>query len=155
MGKKRKQWQILFSWAPKSLWMVTASMKLRHLLLGRKALTDVDSILKNRHHFADKGLNSQSYGFPVVMYRCDMYSSHVCHKVDRVLKNWWFWISVLEKTLESPLDSRVIKPVNPKGYQPWLFIGRTDAKAEAPILWPSDMKSCLTGNDPDSGKDWG
>ena len=62
---------------------------------------------------------------------------------------------MLEKTLESPLDSKVIKPVNPKGYQPRIFIGRTDGEAEAkaPILWPSDMKSCLIGNDPDPGKD--
>ena len=114
-------------------------------------------IKKQKHYFANKGPYSQSYGFPVVMYRCDMYSSHVRHKDDRVLKNWWFWIAVLEKTLESPLDSKVIKPVNLKGYQPWIFIGRTDAEAEAeaPILWPSDMKSCLIGNDPDPGKDWG
>ena len=62
---------------------------------------------------------------------------------------------VLEKTLESPLDSKENKPVNPKGNQPWIFIGRTDAKAEAPILWPPDMKSRLTGKDPDAGKDWG
>ena len=65
-----------------------------------------------------------------------------------------FWIVVLEKTLESPLDCSEIKPVNPKGNQPWILIERTDAKAEAPVLWPSDVKSRLTGKDPDSGKDW-
>ena len=66
----------------------------------------------------------------------------------------WVWIVVLEKTLESPLDSREIKPVNPKGNQSWIFIGRTDAEAETPILWPPDAKNWLIGKDPDAGKDW-
>ena len=70
-------------------------------------------------------------------------------------KNWFFWTAVLEKTLESSLDFEEIKPVNPKGNQPWIFIGRTDTEAEAPILWPSDEKSRLTGKDPDAVKDWG
>ena len=74
-------------------------------------------------------------------------------KEDWVPKNWCFQTVVLEKTLESPLDSKETKPANPKGNQPWIFIGRTDAKA--PILWPPDMKSWLTGKDPDAGKDWG
>ena len=68
--------------------------------------------------------------------------------------NWCFWIVVLEKTLQSFLDCKEIKPVNPKGNQPWIFIGRTDAEAEAPILWPSDMNSQLSGKDPDAGNDW-
>jgi len=76
------------------------------------------------------------------------------HKKDWALKNWCFWIVVLEKTLESPLDSKNIKPVNPKGNQPWIFIGRTDAEAEALTLLPPDAKSWLTGKDPDAGKDW-
>ena len=67
----------------------------------------------------------------------------------------YFWTVVLEKTLESPLDCKKIKPVNSKGNQPWIFIGRTDAKAEAQILWPPDVKKWLTGRDPDAGKDWG
>ena len=70
------------------------------------------------------------------------------------LKNWCFWTVVLEKTLKSPLDYREIKSVNPKGNQPWIFIGRTDAEAESPILWPPHAKSWLTGKDPDAGKDW-
>ena len=74
-------------------------------------------------------------------------------KVGWTLKNSCFWIVVLEKTLESPLDSK-IKPVNPKGNQTWVFIGRTDAEAEAPILWPSDVKNWLIWKDPDAGKDW-
>ena len=65
-----------------------------------------------------------------------------------------FWIVVLEKTLESPLDCKEIKSVNLKGNQPWIFIWRTDAEAKAPILWPSDVKSWLTGMDPDDGEDW-
>ena len=77
------------------------------------------------------------------------------HKEGWAPKSWCFRTVVLEKTLESPLDSKEIKLVNPKGNQPWMFIGRTDAEAEAPILWPPDVKSLLTGKDPDAGKDWG
>ena len=69
-------------------------------------------------------------------------------------KNWCFWTVVLEKTLESPLDCKENKAVNPKGNQPWIGIGRTDAEADAPVLWPPDVKSQLTGKDPDAGKDW-
>ena len=102
------------------------------------------SIKKQRHHFANKDLYAQSYGFS---------SSHVwmwelVHKEGWALMNWWFWIVVLEKTLESPLDSKEIKPVHPKGNQPWIFIGRIDAEAEAPILWPLDVNRRLTGKDP-------
>ena len=105
---------------------------------------------KQRHHFVNKGPHSQSYGFS---------SSHVWmwefdHKEGWVLKNWCFWIAVLEKTLESPLDSKEIKPVNPKGNKPWITIGRTDAEAEAPIVRSPDVKNRLTGKDPDAGKDW-
>ena len=77
------------------------------------------------------------------------------HKQIWASNNWCFWTLVLEKTLESPLDSKEIKPVNPKGNEFWIFIGRTDAEAEAPILWPADAKSWLTGKDGDAGKDWG
>ena len=93
----------------------------------------------------------KSYGFSkshVWMWELD-------HKVGWVLKNWCFQIMVLEKTLESPLDCKKIKPVNPKGNQLWIFIGRTDAETEAPILWPPDAKSRLIGKAPDEGKDWG
>ena len=69
-------------------------------------------------------------------------------------KNWCFWTVVLEKTLESPLDCKEIQSVHPEGYQSWIFIGRTDAEAEIPILWPPDVKSWLVGRDPDAGKDW-
>ena len=76
------------------------------------------------------------------------------HKEGWALKHLSIWIVVLEKTLESPLDSKEIKSVNPKRNQPWIFIGRTDAEAEAPILWPPDVKSWLIGKEPDAGKDW-
>ena len=76
------------------------------------------------------------------------------YKEGRALKNWCFWTVVLEKILESPLDCKEIKPVNPKGNQSWVFTGRTDAKSEAPVLWPPDVKNWLTGKDPDAGKDW-
>ena len=77
------------------------------------------------------------------------------HKESWVLKNWCFWNVVLEKSLESPLDCKEIQTVNPKGNQSWIFIERTDAEAETPILWPPDVKSWLIGKDPDAGEDWG
>ena len=123
----------------------------RHLLFGRKVMTNLDSILKSRDiTLPTKVCCSQSYGFS---------SSHVWmweldHKEGWAPKNWYFWTVVLEKTLESPLDCTEVNPVNPKGNQSWIFIGRTDAEAEAPILWPSDVKSGLIGKAPDAGKVW-
>ena len=87
--------------------------------------------------------------FPAVMYGCGSWTIE-----SLVPKNRWFWTGVLEKTLENPLDCKKIQPVNPKGNQTWIFIGRTDAKAETPILWLLDAKNWLTGKDPDAGKDW-
>ena len=108
-------------------------------------------IIKQRHHFANKGPSSQGYGFS---------SSHVWmweldYKESWVLKNWCFWTVVLEKSLESPLGCKEIQPVHPKGDQSWVFIGRTDVEAESPILWPPDAKSWLIWKDPDTEKDWG
>ena len=106
-------------------------------------------IKKQRHCFADKGPSSQGYGFScgrVWMWELD-------HKEGWAPKNWCFWTVVLEKTLESPLDCKEIQPVHPKGNQSWIFIGRTEA--EAPILWPPDVKSWLIRKDPDAGKDLG
>ena len=91
--------------------------------------------------------------FPVVMYGCESYHKGD-HKDSRALKNWCFRTVVLEKTLESPLDSKEIKPANPKGNQSWLFIGMIDAEAQVPILWPPDAKNQIIGKDPDAGKDW-
>ena len=123
----------------------------RCLLLGRKATTNLDSILKKRHYFTNKRPSSQRYGFS---------SSHVWvwdldHKESWVLKNWCFWTMVLEKTLESPLDYKKIKLVNDKRNRYWISIERTDAKAEAeaPILWPPDAKNRLIGKYPDAGKE--
>ena len=76
------------------------------------------------------------------------------HQESWARKNWCFWTVVLKETLESPLDCKGIQPVNPKGNQSWIFIGRTDAEAEGPILWPPDVKNWLIGKDPDAGKDW-
>ena len=125
----------------------------RHLLLGRKAMTNLDSVLKSKdiYLFADKGLYSQSYGLSsshVQMWELD-------HKEGWASKNWCFQTVVLEKVLDNPLDSKEIKPVNPKRNQPWIFIGRTDDEAEVPILWLPDAKSWLIGKDAVAGKDWG
>ena len=115
-------------------------------------MTNLDSVLKKqRYHFTDKGLHSQI---------CVFSSSHVWmweldHKEGWAPRNWCFWTLVLEKTLESPLDCKEeIKLVNPKGNKPWIFIERTDAEAEAPILWPPDVKNQLIRKVFDSGKDW-
>ena len=122
----------------------------RCLPLGSKAMINLDRILQ-RHYFADKGLSSQIYGFSgshVWMWELD-------YKESWVLKNWCFWTVMLEKTLECALDSKEIKPVNPKRNLSWIYIGRTDAEAEAPMLWPPDMKNWLIWKDSDAGKDWG
>ena len=123
----------------------------RHLLLGRKAMTNLDSILKSRHYFANKGPSSQGYGFS----RSHVWMRELDYKESWVPKNGYFWSVVLEKTLESPLDCKEIQPVHPKGDQSWVFIGRIDAEAETPILWPPDAKNWLIWKDPDAGKDWG
>ena len=124
----------------------------RCLLLGRKVMTNLDSILKSqRHYSANKVLFSQSYGFSSI----HVWMWELAHKESWVPKNWCFWTVVLEKTLESPLDFMEVQPVHPKGNQPWIFIRRTDAEAETPILWPPYVKSWLIWKDPDAGKDWG
>ena len=123
----------------------------RCLLLGRKPMTNQDSVLKSRDiTLLTKVHIVKPMVFLVVMYRC----WKLDHKESWVLRNWCFPIVVLEKTLESPLDCKEIKPVNPKGNQRWIFIGRTDTKAEAPILWLPAAKNWLFGKDPDAGRDW-
>ena len=107
-------------------------------------------IKKQKHYFADKGPSRQNYGFP---------SSHVWiweldHKEDCVPKNWFFQAVMLEKTAECPLDCKEMQPVNPKGYQSWIFLERTDAEAEALTLWPPDVKSWFIEKDLAAGKDW-
>ena len=108
-------------------------------------------IKKQRHYFANKGPSSQSYGFSssrVWMWELD-------YKESWMHKNWCFWTMVLEKMLESPLGSKEIQLVHPKGNQCRIFIGRTDAEAETPVLWAPHVKSWLIGKDSDAGRDWG
>ena len=122
----------------------------RCLLLGRKAEINLDSVLKSR----DVTLPTKVRLVKTVFSSSHVWMWELDSKESWVPKNWCFWTVVLEKTLESPLDFEEIQPVNPKGNQPWIFVGRTDAEAEALILWPPDVKSWLIGKDPDAGKDW-
>ena len=131
----------LLSWAPKSLQMVTAARK-RHLLIERKTMTNLDSILKSlRQPLPTKVHLVKAMVFPVIMYGCESWTL-------------MFLDVVLEKTLESPLDYKEIQPAHPKGNQSWIFVRRTDVEAEPPILWPPDVKSQFIRKDPDAGKDW-
>ena len=139
MGKQWKQWLTSFLSGSK----ITADDDCRHeikrcLLLGRKGMTNLDSIL-HRNYFAKKGPSSQSYSFSsshIRMWELD-------YKKSWAQNNWCFWTVVLEKTFESPLTCKEIKPVNPKGNQSWVFIGRMNAEAETPVLWPPDVKNWL------------
>ena len=151
MGTQWKQWQTIFLGSK-----ITADSDCSHeikrcLLLGRKAMTKLDSVVKSRgitlttKVHPDKAIVFSSS--PVWMWQLD-------HKERWVPKNWCFWTVGLEKTLESPLDCKEIQPVHPKGDQSWIFIGRTVAEAETAMLWLPDAKNWLTGKDPDAGKDW-
>ena len=127
----------LFFWAPKLLWMVIAAVKLKELAAWKESYNQPrQHIKKQRHYCANKARSSQGYGFS---------SSHVWmwdldYKESWAPKNWYVWTVVLKKTLESPLDCKEIQPVHPQGNQSWVFIGRTDAEAETPVLWPPDAK---------------
>ena len=146
MGKQWKQWQTLFLGSK-----ITADGDCSHeikrrLSLRRKVMTTLDSILKSRDiTLPTKVCLVKAMVFPVVMWELDYKQS--------CAMNSCFWTVVLEKTLESLLDCKEIKPVNPKGHQSWIFIGRTDAEAETPILWPPNVNSRLIGKDPDAEKD--
>ena len=147
----RKQCWISFSWASKSVWTSDCSHESKsHLLLGRIAMTNLDSELKSR-----------DITLPTKIHLVNGFSSgHVrMWKLDQKEgwepKNWRFQTVLLEKTLESPLDSKEIKPVHPKENQPWIFSGRTVAEAEAPIPWLPAAKIWLIRKDPDAGKNWG
>ena len=150
MGKQCKHMTDFLFWAPKSLQMVTAAMKLRRLLLGRKVMTNLDSIFKSRDITLPTKVHLvKTMVLPVVMYGCE---SWIINKAE----HWridafelWCW----RRLLRVPQTAR--KPVNPKGTQPWIFISRTETEDEAPILWQPDAKSRLIGKDPDAGKDWG
>ena len=123
----------------------------RHFFLGRKAMTNLDSILKRR----DITLPTKVSLVKVMVSNNPVWMWELDYKENWALKNWCFWAVVLEKTLESLLDSKEIQPVHPKGDQSWVFIGRTDAEAETPILWLPHAKSWLIGKDPDAGRGWG
>ena len=123
----------------------------RHLLLGRKVMTNLDSILKSRDiTLPTKVCLVKAMVFPVVIWMWEL-----DYKESWLLKNWCFWTVVLEKTLESPLDYKEIQPVHSEGDQAWDFFGRNDAEAETPVLWPPHAKSWLIGKDSDAGRDWG
>ena len=150
MGKEWKQCQTFFLSS-----RITADSDCSHeikrcLLLGRKVMTNLDSILKSKNiTLLTKVHIVKAMVFPVVMYGCESWTTKKaeCQRIDAL--ELWCW-----KRFLSPLDCKDIKPINPKGNQPWLFNGTSAAEAEAPMLWPPDAKSWLTGKDPDAGKDW-
>ena len=152
MGKQWKQWLTLFLGAPKSLQMVTVAMKLRHLLLGWKVMTNVDSILKSRDIILPTEVRLvKSMVFPVVIYGCEGWTIKKAEHWKIHAFELWYW----RRLLRVPWTARRSNlKLDPKGNHSWIFIGRTDAEAETPIIWPPDVKSWLTGKDPDLGKDW-
>ena len=149
MGKQWKQWETLFSWTLKSRQMVSAAVKLKDAPWKKSYNQPRQHIKKQRHYFANKGPSSQSYGFSsshVRMWELD-------HKESWAPKNWCFWTGGLEKTLQSPLDSKEIQPVNPKGSPEYSLAGLM-LRLKLQNFWPPDAKNWLTGKDPDAGKDW-
>ena len=144
-----KQWQTIFLGSKITADGDCSHEIKRHLLLGRKVMTNLDSIFKSRDITLPTKVHLvKGYGFSsgyVWMWELDC-------KESWEPKNWCFWTVVLEKTLESPLDCKEIQPVHPKGDQFWIVIGRTDI--ETLILWPPDAKNWLIWKDPDAGKDW-
>ena len=121
----------------------------RCLLLGRKVMTNLDYILKSKDILLTKVYIVKAMVFPI----WERWIWELDHKEGWALKNWYSWTVSLEKTLESPLYCKEVQPVHPKGNQSWIFIGRTDAEAETPKLWPPDVKNWLIWKDPDAGKD--
>ena len=137
MGKQWKQCQTLFFWAPKPLQMVTAAMKLRRLLLGRKVMTNLDIIFKSRDITLPKKVHLvKAMVFAVVMYACESWTVKKPERPRIDAFELWCW-----RRLESPLDCKEIQPVHSEGDQPWDFFGKNDAQAETPVLWPPHVKS--------------
>ena len=146
-GETMEKWETLFPWAPESLQMMTAPWNKKMMLLGRKVMTNLDSILKSRDiTLPTKVCLVKSMVFSVVRYGCEL------DHEGWMVKNGCFWTVVLEKILECALDCKDIQSVHPKENQSWIFIWRINA--EAAILWPPDTKNWLIGKDPYAGKDW-
>ena len=148
MGKQWKQWPTIFLGFKITVDGDYSHEIKRHLLLGRKAMTDLGSILKSRDITLQiKVRIVKAMVLPVVRYGCESWTIKKAEhqRTDAFELSWWI-------TFESSLSCKEIKPVNPKGGQSWIFIGRTDAEAEAPILWPPDVKNWVTGKDPDAGR---
>ena len=151
MGKQWKQCQTLCFGGSKITADGVTAMKLKDTPWKESYDQPRQHIKKQRHYFANKGPSGKGYGFsssPVWIWELD------CEE-GWARKNWWFWTVALEKTLESTLDCKEIQPVHPEADQSWVFTGKTDAKAETPVLWPPHAKSWLVGKDPDAGRDWG
>ena len=146
-----KQWLTLFLGGSKTTADCDCIHEIkRHLLLGRKVMTNLDSILRSRHiTLPTKVRLVKAMVFPVVMYGCKSWTikKAECWRIDAF--ELWCW-----RILESPLDYKEIRPVDPKGDQSLVFIGRTDVEAETSILWPPNVKNWLIWKDPDVGKDW-
>ena len=155
-GETMEQWKTLFSWAPKSLWMVTAAKKLKDAcFLKRRYDQPRQHIKKQRHYFADKGPSRQSYDFSSshIWMLWHLTGSWTIKKTEHWRRDafeLWCWRGLLRVPWTTRRSNQVIL----KGNQSWIFFGRTDSEAEAPILWPPDAKNWLVGKDPDAGKDW-
>ena len=153
MEKQWKQCKSLFLGGSK----ITADGDCRHeikrrLLLGRKVMTYLDSILNSGDITLPTEVHLvKAMIFPVVIYECESWTEHQLKSWTP--KSWCFWTVVLERTLENPFEYKEIQPVHPRGNQSWIFIGRTDAETETPILWPPDANNWLIWKDPDAGKD--
>ena len=163
MGRQGKQWLTLFFGGSKNHCRWCLQPWNSKMLTHWKESDDQprQHIKKHRHYFANKVViyfedaNKVVHLVKAMVFPVVMYGYELDCKESWAPKNWCFWTVVLENTLESPLDCKEIQPVHPKGDQSWIIIGRTDAEAEAPVLWPPDEKSWLIWKDPDAGKDWG
>ena len=150
MGKQWKQWQIYFLGLQNHCRWWLQPWNEKTPTPWKESYDQPRQHKKQRHYFVSKVLSSQSYCFS----SSRVWMWELGYKESWASKNWCFWTVVLEKTLESSLDCKEIQPVHPKGYQSWIFIGKTDVEAETPKLWPPDAKNLLIWKDPDAGKHW-